>query len=190
MAGGKSGQLRIIGGHWRSRILRFRAVGGLRPTPQRVRETLFNWLAADIPDSRCLDLFAGSGALGLEALSRGAAHCCFVEKQRRSAEGLREHLQQLQCDGAQVICADALRLSRRPPPGPPFDVVFLDPPFGSDFLPRLGQNLEQGGWLAAGAHIYIEAGARQEPPELPAHWRELRDKCAGEVRFRLFVREG
>jgi len=186
---GASGRLRIIGGAWRGRKLRFRAAPGLRPTPDSVRETLFNWLAASVRDSRCLDLFAGSGALGLEALSRGAAHCTFVDDSRSGVEAIREQLAALRCDDGEAVRADAPRHLRGNPPAAPYDLVFLDPPFGRGLLPGVCRTMEAGGWLARGAHIYMESGAGEPDPALPANWREKRDKRAGGVRYRLFVRE-
>src|SRR5512134_933490 len=126
MTGGGN-QLRIIGGRWRSRRLRFPPLPGLRPTPDRVRETLFNWLTPVIAGARCLDLFAGSGALGIEALSRGAAAVTFVERHPQAVRGLRANLAQLRAEGARVEQADALLWLRQAPQ--PFTVVFLNPPF-------------------------------------------------------------
>ncbi len=188
--GGDSGQLRIIGGRWRGRKFRFRAAPGLRPTPDRVRETLFNWLAPDIAGARCLDLFAGSGALGLEALSRGAAGVCFVDRHANSLRQIDQHLQALQADNAECRNEDALQWLERGNAGAAWDIVFLDPPFDEGLLEPAARLLEAGNWLAADALVYLEAGVRETAPELPPNWELHREKTAGDVRFSLFVRSG
>jgi len=180
--------LRIIGGEWRGRRIRFPGKGGIRPTPDRVRETLFNWLAADVPGSRCLDLFAGSGALGLEALSRGAMHATFVERDRESAARLRETAALLAPDRATVIQADALAWLGGSPV--PHDIVFLDPPFAAGLLTEPMRLLESRGWLAPAARIYVEMPARQGAPVLPAAWRMHRTGRAGAVGYHLARRTG
>ncbi|HRX69630.1 MAG: 16S rRNA (guanine(966)-N(2))-methyltransferase RsmD [Candidatus Competibacteraceae bacterium] len=179
--------LRIIGGQWRSRRLEFPDLPGLRPTPDRVRETLFNWLAPVLPGARCLDLFAGSGALGIEALSRGAAEVVFVERQPLAVRALRNNLDRLSASNARVDPLDALTWLR--PSGTPFDIVWLDPPFGEGLLEPACALLEQGGWLAAIAWIYLETQADQPRPLLPAHWTFHREKTAGMVTYRLARRE-
>jgi 16S rRNA (guanine966-N2)-methyltransferase len=178
--------LRIIGGSWRGRKLRFPAVALIRPTPDRVRETLFNWLGARIGGARCLDLFAGSGALGLEALSRGAAAVTFVEHDSSAVRALAATLSAWGAQGARVERADALRFLAGTPQ--PCDVVFLDPPFGSGLLGAAAAALEQGGWLKPAALIYVECAAREGPPALPASWRALKAKRAGEVGYHLYTR--
>jgi 16S rRNA (guanine966-N2)-methyltransferase len=180
--------LRIIGGTWRGRKLRFPAGADIRPTPDRVRETLFNWLGVRIGGARCLDLFAGSGALGLEALSRGAAHVTFVEQDARAARELALRLVEWQGEGGRVARADALRFLAGAPE--PFAVVFLDPPYGSDLLTRAASALAEHGWLAPGALVYVESAARGELPPLPASWRLLKAKQAGEVGYYLFAHPG
>ena len=181
--------LRIIGGVWRGRKLRFAPTAELRPSPDRVRETLFNWLAGHIAGARCLDLFAGSGALGLEALSRGAAHCLFTERDGNTLRTIRAHLRTLRCSSAGTLQADATRwLQQGPADSLPFDVVFLDPPFARDLLGRVCVLLEQNQWLAPAARIYVESGRRRPSAEVPANWHCLHDKKAGELRYRLFVR--
>ncbi len=152
---------------------------GLRPTPDRVRETLFNWLAPVLPGARCLDLFAGSGALGIEALSRGAAEVVFVERQPLAVRALRENLARLKAENAQVDLAEALAWLRQP--GRPFEIALLDPPFGQGLLEPACAALEAGGWLAETAWIYLEAEADQPAPPLPAHWTPYREKTAGAV---------
>jgi 16S rRNA (guanine966-N2)-methyltransferase len=177
--------LRIIGGTWRGRKLRFPASAAIRPTPDRVRETLFNWLGRAVHGAHCLDLFAGSGALGLEALSRGAAHVTFVERDAAAAHALRERLVEWQAGDARVEHGDALRYLAGAPR--PFDIVFLDPPFASELLTRAALLLEKRGWLAADARIYLECAAREELPPLPASWRVLKAKQAGEVGYHLLA---
>lgn len=178
--------LRIIGGTWRGRKLRFPPSPEIRPTPDRVRETLFNWLGTRLPGARCLDLFAGSGALGLESLSRGAAHVTFVERDGAAARELRARLSEWGATGADVEHGDALRFLGGA--GRPFDVVFLDPPFDSDFLTLAADRLESGGWLAPGALIYVESAARKELPPLPPTWTTTKAKQAGEVGYHLLTR--
>ncbi len=180
-------ELRIIGGRWRSRRIRFAAQPGIRPTPDRVRETLFNWLQHEIAGSRCLDLFAGSGALGLEALSRGAAEVTFVERDRIAARHLREALALLGGANAQIKVEDARRFLEGP--SAPFDIVFLDPPFGEDCLAEICAALEERGWLAGTAHIYIEAPSRGEALVLPQRWTLLKAQRAGAVGYHLARRE-
>jgi 16S rRNA (guanine966-N2)-methyltransferase len=182
------GELRIIGGQWRGRKLHFPALPGLRPSPDRVRETLFNWLAPEINGAHCLDLFAGSGALGLEALSRGAANCVFVDNARAACDRIGEHLTLLSCREGIVSNSAADHWLRKPSAGTAFDMVFLDPPFRQDILQNCCALLEQHGWLAQRAWIYIEAGADEALPTLPPNWTLHRDKRAGQVAYRLFLR--
>ena len=179
--------LRIIGGTWRGRRLRFPPSPEIRPTPDRVRETLFNWLAARVPGARCLDLFAGSGAIGLEALSRGAAHVTFVERDPAAAREIAARLEEWGARTARVAHCDALRFLGATP-AEPFDIVFLDPPFGSALLEETVARLEQGRWLADDALIYIECPAASAAPALPGDWRLLKAKQAGEVGYDLYSR--
>jgi len=183
--GGGGRHLRIIGGQWRGRRLQFPELPGLRPTGDRIRETLFNWLAPDIVGARCLDLFAGSGALGLEALSRGAAHCDFVERDRTAAASLRSHIDSLAAHPrARVLEADALAFLRGC--SARYDIVFLDPPFAADLLAASAASLADGGHLEAGARIYTEQDA-DEVCALPSTWRELRRKQSGNVAYALLT---
>ncbi len=184
---GPPGEVRIIGGEWRGRRLPVPVAPGLRPSPDRVRETLFNWLAPLLPGTHCLDLFAGTGALGLEALSRGAATACFVEADAATARLLEASLQRLGCSAGRVVTGDARRFLAGAPQ--PFDLVFLDPPFGTADLGDLCTLLDHG-WLAAGARIYLEMPRREELPPLPPQWSVLREKTAGQVRFALVCRTG
>jgi 16S rRNA (guanine966-N2)-methyltransferase len=182
---GSARVLRIIAGQWRGRKLRFPASAEIRPTPDRVRETLFNWLATAPQGAACLDLFAGSGALGLEALSRGAAHVTFVEQDEAAARELRNRLTEWQAASAQVVRTDALRYLTGKPRA--FDIVFLDPPFQSQLLERAATLLQSQPWLQPNALIYVETSARSELPSLPQSWRLLRAKRAGEVGYHLFA---
>ena len=180
-----AGQLRVIGGQWRGRRLNFPALPGLRPTSDRIRETLFNWLAPVVPGAHCLDLFAGSGALGIEALSRGAAKVQFVEQQLPAARALRANLDLLSACGARLDIADALQWLHQP--GTPFEIVFLDPPFAQGLLAPVCAALEEGGWLGATAWIYLETETSADEPSChwPTTWQIWRDKTAGAVRYRL-----
>jgi 16S rRNA (guanine966-N2)-methyltransferase len=180
--------LRIIAGQWRGRKFRFPPIE-IRPTPDRVRETLFNWLQSRIEGARCLDLFAGSGALGLEALSRGAAEVTFIEQQRTATKAIEKLLTDWQASGGHVLCGDAQAFLAAKPPARPFDLVFLDPPYGSAALPGCARQLAAG-WLAPGARIYVERARREALPALPAAWQELRSGRAGEVGYHLFGVDG
>ena len=179
------GRVRIIGGSLRNSRLNVPDLPGLRPTAERVRETLFNWLAPVIGGARCLDLCAGTGALGIEALSRGAASVQFVEREARAAQALRDNLARLKADAGQVATLDAgVFLHGK---AQAYEVVFLDPPFALELWSTLAQQLEQGGWLTAQAWIYVES-ARSSTPLLPPAWRLHREGQAGEVRFALYRR--
>jgi 16S rRNA (guanine966-N2)-methyltransferase len=176
--------LRIIGGEWRGRRLDFPAGRDLRPTGDRLRETLFNWLREDVPGARVLDLFAGSGALGLEALSRGASEAVFVERSRPVAQALRANLERLDAaDRARVVSADARRFLAGSPT--PFDLIFLDPPFRSAMIGPVCAALAAGGWLSERAIAYLEFDRHGEAPPLPASWSPVREKSTGAVSCRL-----
>ncbi len=179
-----SGRIRIIGGSLRNSRLDVPELPGLRPTPERVRETLFNWLAPVLPGSRGLDLCAGTGALGIEALSRGSARVQFVEAQPRAAQALRDNLARLKVEGGQVAAMDAQSFLSGSPT--PFDIVWLDPPFDADLWTELGSRLEQG-WLGPAAWLYVES-PRGRVPELPKAWMLHREATAGEVRHALYRR--
>ena len=180
----QTGRLRIVAGIWRSRLLQIADVPGLRPTGERIRETLFNWLSSDLPGARCLDLCAGSGVLGLEALSRGAASAVFVEKSRHAAQVLRRNIESLDAEGTSLEQTDARRYLAIPPQQP-FDLVFLDPPFAGDMLAELCRLLEDGSFLVDDARIYLEMDKGRPLPELPATWGILKDKSTGNVRYLL-----
>ncbi len=181
------GTLRVISGEWRSRVLDFDATSGVRPTTGRVRETLFNWLQHATAGAACLDLFAGSGALGIEALSRGARELTFVERSKRLASELRARLSLLNAqDRAQVVQADAKAFLQTC--NKQFDIVFLDPPFSTDMTDGICATLEQRGLLNAKAYIYIETPRSGEPPSLPSNWALGRAKIAGQVSYQLAQR--
>src|SRR5579859_7307003 len=152
---GYRNEFRIIAGVWRRRKLKFPPLPGIRPSPDRVRETLFNWLMDHVAGARCLDLFAGSGALGLEALSRGALQVTFVERDAIAVRELRARLAEWQATGGQVEHDDALRFLARP--AQPFDIVFLDPPFASTLVAEAARALEERHWLTPSTLIYVEA---------------------------------
>lgn len=181
------GQLRIIGGQWRSRQFDFPMAHGLRPTPNRVRETLFNWLAPYVEGAKVLDVFAGSGALFLEALSRGAGSALALDLNSAAINSLRGHLLTLRCDNGQLLQTDALRHLEQQP-ATPFDLVFLDPPFSQGLLLPACTLLEEKGWLAANAWVYTES---ENPPSslgLPGNWRLHREQKAGQVYYALWER--
>jgi 16S rRNA (guanine966-N2)-methyltransferase len=178
------GQLRIVAGNWRSRLLQIADVPGLRPTSERIRETLFNWLAPQIYGTRCLDLCAGTGALGLEALSRGASKVVFVEQSPVAAKTLEANITSLKASGAELRNMDA-RQYLRSATAEAFDVVFLDPPFAAALHDELCRLLAERPWLAKGARIYIETDKHQPEVRLPVSWRVLKDKTAGNVRYIL-----
>jgi 16S rRNA (guanine966-N2)-methyltransferase len=180
-------QLRIIGGRWRGRKLNFPDVEGLRPTGDRIRETLFNWLAPDIQEARVLDLFAGSGALGLEALSRGAAYSLLLEKNSAAAGQLNANLVLLQSTKGKVQQQDALTWLSQHNQAQPFDLVFIDPPFQLNLWQVVIDLLEKGNYLAKEAVIYVESG-KNTVYQAPSNWLLHRDKTAGNVCYRLFYR--
>ena len=179
--GAKSRVLRIIGGKHRGRRLRFPGGVDIRPTPDRVRETLFNWLMPRIAGARVLDLFAGSGALGLEALSRGAAQVVFVERDRRAAHAIETIADEWSESAARVVCMDAQRWLGQKSEFDPFDIVFLDPPYDADLLGHALESLEKGGHVASDARVYVELRARDALPARPQGWQSIRDGTAGEV---------
>lgn len=187
-AANRQSQLRIIAGNWRSRRFSFVEQPGLRPTPDRVRETLFNWLSGHIEGARCIDPFAGSGALSLEALSRGAAWVLACDTSREVVNTLRGHLQTLQCDNAEVRQEDALALLASAPVEP-FQIAFLDPPFRQDLLAPACAALEANGWLSPDALIYTESECRPSELPRPATWSLHREKRAGQVWYSLWQRE-
>ena len=180
-----SGSVRIIGGKWRSRNLRFVSVDGLRPTGSRIRETLFNWLAPTIEGARCLDLFAGSGALCFEALSRGAVCCVAIEANSQAVSELRHNQAQLTANNLDIVSGDCQKLLERGNTAQPYDIIFLDPPFDMKLHKQASILLISGNWLASKAQIYCEFPAT-EAQDLPLSWRLIKDKIAGNVRYCLF----
>ncbi|KJF81244.1 16S rRNA (guanine(966)-N(2))-methyltransferase RsmD [Photobacterium angustum] len=181
------GFVRIISGQWRGRKLPVHDVEGLRPTTDRVKETLFNWLAQDIYQSKCLDLFAGSGGLSFEALSRGAESVTMLELDKKAANQLGQNLKTVGAKNATVVNGDSLTfLSQQ---GRAHDLVFIDPPFRKDLIQDVIAALENNGWLAPHAMIYIEAEKELGNLITPNHWHLHREKTAGQVCYRLFARE-
>jgi 16S rRNA (guanine966-N2)-methyltransferase len=179
-------QVRITGGDWRSRAVSFPSRPGLRPTPDRVRETLFNWLAPVLPGARVLDLCAGSGVLGFEALSRGAREAVLLESDKQTVEALHLTVDKLAAN-AQVLRMDArLYLNNETTESEVFDVVFIDPPFESELQSELCYLLAQKGWLRSGAHVYVESNAKFGALVPPEGWDLHREKRAGQVGYRLF----
>ena len=172
-------RVRIIAGKWRSRIVRFPAAAQLRPTPDRVRETLFNWLGQRLDGLSCLDLFAGSGALGFEALSRGARRVVMVESDRKVAAALRDSARELGAEGVEVVNAEALAWLSRGEER--FEVAFVDPPYGSGLAQAALAALPRR--LVPGARVYAESS---QPLALPPPWRVLREDRAGAVRYALY----
>nr|VFK60615.1 MAG: 16S rRNA (guanine966-N2)-methyltransferase [Candidatus Kentron sp. TUN]VFK64696.1 MAG: 16S rRNA (guanine966-N2)-methyltransferase [Candidatus Kentron sp. TUN]VFK69917.1 MAG: 16S rRNA (guanine966-N2)-methyltransferase [Candidatus Kentron sp. TUN] len=175
--------MHIIAGRWKRRRLIVPNVPGLRPTPGRVKETLFNWLGARICDARCLDLFAGSGALGFEAASRGASKVVLVEQHKAIADNLLLGVRKLAAREVTVVHSDALRYLKRSPQH--FDVVFLDPPFDSDLLEKTCRLLNSDHWLHASARIYLEMRRPGLQPTLPDEWELIHSSVAGDVRYLL-----
>ncbi|MCI1899960.1 MAG: 16S rRNA (guanine(966)-N(2))-methyltransferase [Enterobacter sp.] len=183
----QAGQIRIIGGQWRGRKLPVPDSPGLRPTTDRVRETLFNWLAPSMVDATCLDCFAGSGALGIEALSRYAASATLLEMERSVAQQLQQNLTTLKATNAKVVNTNTLAFLAKT--GTPHNVVFIDPPFRKGLLEETLTLLENNGWLADDALIYIESEVENGLPPVPLHWDLHREQVAGQVAYRLYHRE-
>ncbi|MDI1276488.1 16S rRNA (guanine(966)-N(2))-methyltransferase RsmD [Methylobacter sp.] len=180
-------KLRIIGGDWRSRQLSFVDAPGLRPTPARVRETVFNWLQYEVFGKQCLDLYAGSGALGFEAASRGAKSVVQVESNVQACRSLKDNALALSADDRiKVVQSDVLRYLEGEATA--FDVVFLDPPFGLNLVIQTCRLLEDNGWLAKHAKIYVETERHFDFSGMPENWRQLKSKSAGEVGYHLFER--
>ncbi len=182
-AGTQAGSFRIIAGQWRGRRLPIPDHPGLRPTPDRVRETLFNWLAPVLPGARCLDLFAGAGALGFEAASRGAARVTLVDQVHAVTESLRAAAQRVGASNVEVVQAEALAFLRGS--ATPYDIVFLDPPYAAGLLPGALDLVHAGPWVAPGGRLYLEHDADEQAPELPGAWRYLRSKRTRQVGYHL-----
>lgn len=175
-------RVRIVGGQWRSRLIEVAGVEGLRPTPDRVRETLFNWLGQDLDGLRCLDLFAGTGILGFESASRGAAAVVLVERQPHALDALHKAAKTLQASQVEIVRGDALKFLQDTQRK--FDVVFLDPPYHQGWLERvepwLDRVLEPGGWL------YAES---ETPVSRLGAWHTVKEGRAGLVHYHLMQRE-
>jgi len=183
---GSNSKVRIIGGRWRSRKIEFESEG-IRPTGDRVRETLFNWLAGRLAGACCLDMFAGSGALGFEALSRGAERVVFVEHNSTAVRFLKMNRDRLHA-AAEIVCADARSQPFRD--SGPFDIVFIDPPFDSVITDNLCKLLDTSNCLAVDAVVYVEKASSSASSELPAGWRVLREGTAGQVSYALLSTGG
>lgn len=180
----QTGVLRIIAGKWRGRKIHFPDVESLRPTPDRIRETLFNWLQNEIGDSRCLDLFSGSGALGLEAASRGARHVDLIELDNQATRQLQENCQQLSAEQCHVIKSTAQGFLTAT--AQQYDIVFIDPPFQAGLWTEIADLLVKHNILVDNARIYLECPKKQDLPALPLQWQLLKEKTAGDVRYCLF----
>lgn len=189
----QTGACRIIGGKWRSRKIQFDDAEGLRPTTDRIRETVFNWLQPYIHQSHCLDLFAGSGMLGFEAASRGAGEVCFIEKNAKTVKGLKENIRALDAECISVLHQDALLWLRSAEEDENlehhYNLVFLDPPFHNDLLSESCTLLESSGCLSDDAIIYVEYAVGTDVV-FPEFWSCLKEKCAGQVSYKLFERRG
>ncbi|MBS0287130.1 MAG: 16S rRNA (guanine(966)-N(2))-methyltransferase RsmD [Proteobacteria bacterium] len=180
------GKVRIIGGKWRGRSIKVVDIPGLRPTPDRVRETLFNWLAPYIVNARCLDLFAGSGALGFEALSRGAKEVVFIDKYPPIVASLANIASELnakaQCD---IVRASAVSFITTHQTVIPFDIIFLDPPFASPLLQQSIEALAKSQFVKMGTLLYLESPKALNENDIPSTWQVLKAKVAGEVAYHL-----
>ena len=183
----KKNQLRIIGGTWRGRKLSFPDLPGLRPTSDRVRETLFNWLQMDVAGARCLDLFAGSGALGFEALSRGAEQVVFVDSQKKAVDQIRANAEVLKTNSAAFSLTEAQAYLQKSSASESFDIVFLDPPFHQNLLEDCLSILRKGSFLGPSAKVYVESESKLDEDELSKFWRTLKAKTAGNVHYYLLT---
>ena len=179
------GEVRVIAGLWRGRKLPVLNAEGLRPTTDRVKETLFNWLMMDVANARCLDCFAGSGSLGIEALSRQAQAVVFLEKFANAAQQLKKNLASLKTDKGTVINTDTLAYLAQKNNDNPFDIIFIDPPFHHQFVPQILPLLQQNNWLAENALIYVETEKNHPPLLLAKNWQVIKEKSAGMVTSRL-----
>ncbi|MBL4829102.1 MAG: 16S rRNA (guanine(966)-N(2))-methyltransferase RsmD [Aliivibrio sp.] len=183
----RDGSIRIISGLWRGRKLPVHNTEGLRPTTDRIKETVFNWLSKDILQSHCLDVFAGSGGLGFEALSRGADKVTMIELDKNAYQQLITNKITLKSEKVEIIHDNALNFLQKP--GQPYDLVFIDPPFRKGLLDDTIKQLEDNQWLAKGALIYIETEKEMSHIDTPANWKLHREKTAGQVSYRLYQRE-
>jgi 16S rRNA (guanine966-N2)-methyltransferase len=181
------GFIRIVGGAYRGRKLKVADLAGVRPTPDRVRETLFNWLQPVIAGAHCLDLFAGSGALGFESLSRGAASVVMVDQSAPVIDLLRQQMIEFGAKNADIYKATVPHQLKKP--AALFDVVFIDPPFQEDLLSPCCTYLEENSFLADNAYIYLEAKETVTAEMLPANWELIKSKKAGLVAYHLALRK-
>lgn len=182
----KPGFVRIISGTLRGRRVKIADIKDLRPTPDRVRETLFNWLAPKLPGARCLDLFAGTGILGFESVSRGAAYVEMIDQSPVVIEMLKKQIEEFKLDN--VVVRKAIVPQQLTKPGKTFDIVYLDPPYQANLLPSICKYLEEQQFLKSGAHIYLEAKEIIKDNDLPANWRVMKSQRAGQVYYHLAVR--
>ncbi|WP_163935414.1 16S rRNA (guanine(966)-N(2))-methyltransferase RsmD [Paraferrimonas sp. SM1919] len=183
-----SGQIRIISGQWRGRKLPIHDLEGLRPTTDRVKETVFNWLAPYMLNAKVLDAFSGSGSLGFEALSRYASHATFFELQRQAAQQLKSNLALLNCSNAEVVQTDTLK-QLLTPPEQAFDLIFIDPPFNKGLVEPCLKYIAQNKWLTSDGIIYLEIEKQLQLPQLPVNWQIIKDKTAGQVRFLIIANQ-
>ncbi len=183
-----SNQVRIIGGELRGQKIIFSDTIGLRPTGSRIKETLFNWINQDVKNSNCLDLFAGSGSLGIESASRGAKNITMIEKDHSAYIALKKSCSRLNLKSTTIIKADAITWLNENNIKEPFDIIFLDPPFMSNLIPMCCEILERGGLLSKPSYIYIEATRHQTTATVPKNWVLLRDNLAGQVAYKLYLR--
>ncbi|MFI4954752.1 MAG: 16S rRNA (guanine(966)-N(2))-methyltransferase RsmD [Gammaproteobacteria bacterium] len=181
----KPGRVRIIGGEWRSRVIPVPAGVELRPTTDRIRETLFNWLLPHIEEANCLDVCSGSGILAFEALSRGASHVTLIDNEFQVTKHLQQQAALFQTTQLDIICADVVHWLSKPATTQ-FTIAFIDPPFASQLWVPICTYLENNGWLAPEALIYLEMPAQQKL-ELPHNWRPLKQKRAGNVNYELWT---
>jgi 16S rRNA (guanine966-N2)-methyltransferase len=181
-ASSAKGAIRIIAGMYRGRKLPVIMADGLRPTTDRVKETVFNWLMPYTQQSECLDCFAGAGSLGFEALSRGANHVTLLELNKAAATQLKQNKTLLAANNIDVINTDTLHYLKQPPT--PYNLVFIDPPFRKALVDETIQLLNNG-WLADNAMVYLEMG-QEEPAAIPENWHLMKEKIAGQVAYRLY----
>lgn len=186
-----NGLIRIIGGKWRGRKLPVLEHDGLRPTTDRVKETLFNWLMPIIHDASCIDCFSGSGSLAFEALSRGAKQAVLIEKNKMAATQLSKNSQILQASNIAIFNTDLFSwLEKGNSNTPSFDIAFIDPPFHQQLVQKSIMCLENNNWLNDGAYIYVEAEKNSlQHSQIPQNWHLHREKVTGQVHSYLFIRE-
>lgn len=180
-------RVRVIGGKWRRSVIAFEPAAGLRPTPSRVRETVFNWLQNQLMGSSCIDLFAGSGACGIEALSRGASEVVFLDSNRLACEAIRNNLKRLGVDSPTVACTDSLRWLENATAENKarFSMAFVDPPYAGQLAIQACELLANSGVLIAGAQVYVELDRAIETEEFPSGWTVVKNKQAGQVQHYL-----